>query len=74
MLFGDRMIPAFIPVNLYGNCMETITLRQMRLFFKPVKGVDMGAYKAEISQKLRVLSWIEKVIPIIFKCFWVLQI
>jgi putative ABC transport system permease protein len=31
----------------------------MLLFFKPVKGADKGAYKAEISQKLRGLSWLK---------------
>jgi hypothetical protein len=57
MLFGDKDRYRFlIPVNLYVNYMETVTLQQMLLFFKPVKGADKGAYKAEISQKLRGLS------------------
>jgi putative ABC transport system permease protein len=45
---------AFIPVNfarqLYGdNNKNSVNV----IIFKPKKGVDMGAYKAEITQKLR---------------------
>lgn len=45
---------AFIPVNfarqLYGdNNKNSVNV----IIFKPQKGVDMGAYKAEITQKLR---------------------
>jgi putative ABC transport system permease protein len=54
-LFGDSDdTSAFIPVNfirqLYGDSNTSLT---NAIIFKPVKGVDMGAYKAEISQKLR---------------------
>jgi putative ABC transport system permease protein len=54
-LFGDSNdTSAFIPVNfirqLYGDSSTSLTYA---IIFKPVKGVDMGAYKAEISQKLR---------------------
>lgn len=54
-LFGDSDdTSALIPVNfirqLYGDNNTSMT---NVIIFKPVKGVDMGAYKAEISQKLR---------------------
>jgi putative ABC transport system permease protein len=54
-LFGDSNdTSAFIPVNfirqLYGDSSTSLTYT---IIFKPVKGVDMDAYKAEISQKLR---------------------
>jgi putative ABC transport system permease protein len=54
-LFGDSDdTSAFIPVNfirqLYGDNNASLT---NVIVFKPIKGVDMGAYKAEISQKLR---------------------
>ncbi|EIA09654.1 ABC transporter permease [Flavobacterium frigoris] len=54
-LFGDSNdTSAFIPVNfirqLYGDNNTSLT---NVIVFKPNKGVDMGAYKAEISQKLR---------------------
>lgn len=54
-LFGDSDdTSALIPVNfirqLYGDNNTSLT---NVIIFKPVKGVDMGAYKAEISQKLR---------------------
>jgi len=45
---------AFIPVNfvrqLYGDNNQSIVTV---IIFKPQEGVDMGAYKAEIGQKLR---------------------
>ena len=54
-LFGDSDdTSAFIPVNfvrqLYGDSNTTST---NVIIFKPEKGVDMEAYKGEISQKLR---------------------
>ena len=54
-LFGDSDdTSAFIPVNfirqLYGDNNTSLT---NVIIFKPEKGVDMDAYKAEISQKLR---------------------
>jgi putative ABC transport system permease protein len=52
-LFGESDdTSAFIPVNflrqLYGDNNESNVI-----VLKPNKGVDMGAYKAEIAQKLR---------------------
>ncbi|TRX37075.1 ABC transporter permease [Flavobacterium restrictum] len=54
-LFGDSNdTSAFIPVNvirqLYGDNNDNLT---NVIIFKPEKGVDMDAYKGEISQKLR---------------------
>ncbi|NGY38624.1 FtsX-like permease family protein [Flavobacterium sp. XN-5] len=54
-LFGDSDdTSAFIPVNflrqLYGDNNESLV---NVIVLKPNKGVDMDAYKAEISQKLR---------------------
>ena len=54
-LFGDSDdTSAYIPVNflrqLYGDNNESLV---NVIVFKPNKGVDMAAYKAEISQKLR---------------------
>jgi putative ABC transport system permease protein len=55
-LFGDDSddTSAFIPVNvvrqMYGDNNKNI---YTVIVFKPKKGVDMEAYKAEISQKLR---------------------
>lgn len=54
-LFGDSDdTSAFIPVNfvrqLYGDNNDNLT---NVIIFKPVSGVDMEAYKEEISQKLR---------------------
>ncbi|SEA61264.1 putative ABC transport system permease protein [Flavobacterium gillisiae] len=54
-LFGDSDdTSAFIPVNflrqLYGDNNESLV---NVIILKPNKGVDMGAYKSEISQKLR---------------------
>ena len=54
-LFGDSNdTAAYIPVNfvrqLYGDNNTSLT---NVIIFKPEKGVDMGAYKGEISQKLR---------------------
>lgn len=54
-LFGDSDdTSAFIPVNflrqLYGDNNESLV---NVIILKPNKGVDMNAYKAEISQKLR---------------------
>ena len=54
LLENNRDVSAFIPVNfvrqLYGDNNKTsINV----IIFKPQKGVDMDAYKAEISQKLR---------------------
>ena len=54
LLENNRDVSAFIPVNfvrqLYGDNNKTsINV----IIFKPQKGVDMEAYKAEISQKLR---------------------
>ncbi|TDE03705.1 ABC transporter permease [Flavobacterium sandaracinum] len=54
-LFGDSNdTSAYIPVNfvrqLYGDNNTSLT---NVIIFKPQKGVDMEAYKGEISQKLR---------------------
>jgi len=54
-LFGDSNdTSAYIPVNfvrqLYGDNNTSLT---NVIIFKPEKGVDMEAYKGEISQKLR---------------------
>ena len=54
-VFGDsKDSSAYIPVNfvrqLYGDNNKTSV---NVIIFKPQKGVDMEAYKAEISQKLR---------------------
>ncbi|MFV8376421.1 ABC transporter permease [Flavobacterium sp. LB1P71] len=54
-LFGDSNdTSAFIPVNfvrqLYGDNNTSLT---NVIIFKPERGVDMDAYKGEISQKLR---------------------
>ena len=54
-LFGDSDdTSAFIPVNfvrqLYGDNNSSLV---NVIIFKPQKGVDMEAYKGEISQKLR---------------------
>lgn len=54
-MFGDSDdTSAFIPVNflrqLYGDNNESLV---NVIIFKPNKGVDIDAYKAEISQKLR---------------------
>ena len=54
-LFGDSNdTSAYIPVNfvrqLYG---DNNTFLTNVIIFKPEKGVDMDAYKSEISQKLR---------------------
>ncbi|MFV5702903.1 ABC transporter permease [Flavobacterium sp. XS2P12] len=54
-LFGDSNdTSAFIPVNfvrqLYGDNNTSLT---NVIIFKPESGVDMEAYKSEISQKLR---------------------
>jgi putative ABC transport system permease protein len=54
-LFGESDdTSAFIPVNflrqLYGDNNESLV---NVIVLKPNKGVDMGAYKAEIAQKLR---------------------
>ncbi|MDI5895253.1 MAG: ABC transporter permease [Flavobacterium sp.] len=54
-LFGDSNdTSAYIPVNfvrqLYGDNNTSLT---NVIIFKPEKGVDMDAYKSEISQKLR---------------------
>lgn len=54
-LFGDSDdTSAFIPVNfirqLYGDNNTSLT---NVIIFKPERGVDMDAYKGEISQKLR---------------------
>lgn len=54
-LFGDSDDnSAYLPVNflrqLYGDNNESLV---NVIVFKPNKGVDMGAYKAQISQKLR---------------------
>ena len=54
LLENNRDVSAFIPVNfvrqLYGDNNKTSV---NVIIFKPQKGVDMEAYKAEISQKLR---------------------
>ena len=54
LLENNRDVSAFIPVNfvrqLYGDN-NKISINV--IIFKPQKGVDMDAYKAEISQKLR---------------------
>lgn len=54
-LFGESNdISAYLPVNflrrLYGDNNDSMT---PVILLKPEKGVDMDAYKAEISQKLR---------------------
>jgi len=54
-LFGDSSdTSAYIPVNfvrqLYGDNNTSLT---NVIIFKPEKGVDMDAYKGEITQKLR---------------------
>jgi putative ABC transport system permease protein len=54
-LFGSSDdVSAYIPVNflrqLYGDNNESLV---NVIVLKPNKGVDMGAYKAEITQKLR---------------------
>ena len=54
-LFGDSNdTAAYIPVNfvrqLYGDNNTSLT---NVIIFKPKKGVDMEAYKSELSQKLR---------------------
>lgn len=54
-MFGESSdTSAFIPVNfarqLFGDNNKSIV---NVIIFKPQSGVDMGAYKAEISQKLR---------------------
>lgn len=54
-LFGESNdISAYLPVNflrrLYGDNNDSMT---PVILIKPEKGVDMDAYKAEISQKLR---------------------
>jgi putative ABC transport system permease protein len=50
-LFGESDTSAFIPVNflrqLYGDNNESLV---NVIVLKPNKGVDMGAYKAEIAQ------------------------
>jgi putative ABC transport system permease protein len=53
-MFGNNDASAFIPVNFvrqrYGdNNKSLVTV----IIFKPQSGVDMDAYKAEITQKLR---------------------
>lgn len=53
-MFGNNDASAFIPVNFvrqrYGdNNKSLVTV----IIFKPESGVDMDAYKAEITQKLR---------------------
>lgn len=55
MSFGNNNdTSAFIPVNfarqLYGDNNKSVV---NVIIFKPQDGVDMGAYKAEIAQKLR---------------------
>ncbi len=54
LLQNNRDVSAFIPVNfvrqLYGDNNKASV---NAIIFKPQKGVDMEAYKAEISQKLR---------------------
>jgi len=60
-LFGDSDdTSALIPVNfirqLYGDNNASMT---NVIIFKPVKGVDMGAYQAEISQKLRAFRGVK---------------
>ena len=54
LLENNRDVSAFIPVNfvrqLYG---DNNKISVNAIIFKPQKGVDMDAYKAEISQKLR---------------------
>ena len=53
-MFGNNDASAFIPVNFvrqrYGdNNKSLVTV----IIFKPESGIDMDAYKAEITQKLR---------------------
>ena len=60
-LFGDRNdSSAYIPVNFirqkFGDNNTSLT---NVIVFKPVDGVDMEAYKAEISQKLRAYRGIK---------------
>ncbi len=60
-LFGDSNdTSALLPVNflrqLYGDNNSTMT---NVIIFKPEKGVDMEAYKAEISQKLRAFRGVK---------------
>lgn len=54
-LFGDSDdTTAYIPVNfvrqMYGDSNDQLT---NVIIFKPAKGVDMDAYKSEITQKIR---------------------
>jgi putative ABC transport system permease protein len=54
-LFGDSNdTTAYIPVNfvrqLYGDNNDSLT---NAIIIKPEKGVDMDAFKSELSQKLR---------------------
>ncbi|MGL5112895.1 MAG: ABC transporter permease [Flavobacterium sp.] len=55
-IFDDNDSSAFIPVNfvrqLFGDNNDGLT---NVIIFKPEKGVDMEAYKGEITQKLRTL-------------------
>ncbi|WP_395061528.1 ABC transporter permease [Flavobacterium sp.] len=56
-MFGDSNdTSAFIPVNflrrMYGDNNDAMT---PVIVIKPEKGIDMGAFKAEVSQKLRAL-------------------
>lgn len=55
-IFDDDDTSAFIPVNfvrqLFGDNNDGLT---NVIIFKPEKGVDMEAYKGEITQKLRTL-------------------
>lgn len=60
-LFGDSNDSAvFVPVNFvrqkFGDNNDSLT---NVIIFKPVDGVDMEAYKAEISQKLRAFRGIK---------------
>jgi putative ABC transport system permease protein len=51
-LFGDNDTTAYIPVNFVRQWNNNDSLTNA-IIIKPEKGVDMDAFKSELSQKLR---------------------